>query len=368
MSKENLAICRNCGAEYPASEAVTVEEELVCPTCAARTVVCACCGERIWLRNNVGNEHTILCEDCYDDRYARCVDCGRLLLQDEVNYLNEGDDYGYCAACYDRQKARAIHDYNYKPTPHFFGDGPRYFGVELEIDEGGECADCAEAILSVGNAKAYHLYCKHDGSLEDGIEIVSHPMSLHYHTHRVPWRQVLARAVSLGYTSHRAGTCGLHIHVSRRALGETCDAQEKVIARILYFFEKNWAEMLKFSRRTSRQLDQWACRYGYKDTPSEMIEHIKKGHSNGRYAAINLTNDDTVEFRMFNGTLKYNTFIATLQLIDLICDVALSFSDEQMRALSWSDFVGRCTQPELVQYLKERRLYVNEPVAAEEDM
>ena len=33
--------------------------------------------------------------------------------------------------------------------------------------------------------------------------------------------------------------------------------------------------------------------------------------------------------------------------------------------MSWSDFASGCTQPELVQYLKERRLYVNEPVEAE---
>ena len=31
-------------------------------------------------------------------------------------------------------------------------------------------------------------------------------------------------------------------------------------------------------------------------------------------------------------------------------------------------FVTGCTQPELVQYLKERRLYVNEPVCGEEEV
>ena len=34
--------------------------------------------------------------------------------------------------------------------------------------------------------------------------------------------------------------------------------------------------------------------------------------------------------------------------------------------MSWTTFfVSGCTQPELVQYLKERRLYVNEPVESE---
>ena len=52
--------------------------------------------------------------------------------------------------------------------------------------------------------------------------------------------------------------------------------------------------------------------------------------------------------------------IATLQMVDRICEVALFLSDQEVQDLTWSDFVASCTQPELVQYLKERRLYVNE--------
>lgn len=64
-------------------------------------------------------------------------------------------------------------------------------------------------------------------------------------------------------------------------------------------------------------------------------------------------------------TLKYNTIIATLQLVDAICDVAVFMSDSEIRNLGWSKFVlGLDTQKykELIRYLKERRLYVNEPV------
>ena len=83
---------------------------------------------------------------------------------------------------------------------------------------------------------------------------------------------------------------------------------------------------------------------------------------------MNLTNTDTIEFRIFRGTLKYNTLIATLQLLDRICDVAICLTDDQIKAMSWTTFVSGCTQPELVQYLKERRLYVNEPVESEEEV
>ena len=169
----------------------------------------------------------------------------------------------------------------------------------------------------------------------------------------------------MGYTSHQAGTCGLHVHVNRNAFGCTEGLQDACIARILYFFEKNWEELLKFSRRTQSQLNQWAARYGYKDQPREILDHAKKGGGCGRYSCVNLQNYNTIEFRIFRGTLKYNTLIATLQLVDRVCEVALNLSDIQLKELSWTTFAAGCHAPELVQYLKERRLYVNEPVDSE---
>lgn len=55
-------------------------------------------------------------------------------------------------------------------------------------------------------------------------------------------------------------------------------------------------------------------------------------------------------------------------MVDRICDVALFLSDEEIKAMSWSTFVASCQAPELVQYLKERRLYVNDIVSAEEEI
>ena len=112
-------------------------------------------------------------------------------------------------------------------------------------------------------------------------------------------------------------------------------------------------------------LRRWAARYGYKDQPRDILEHAKKGYHAGRYTCVNLTNCDTIEFRMFRGTLKFNTLLATLQMVDHICDVAIYLSDDELRDLSWSSFVSGIKEPELIQYLKERNLYVNEPTEAE---
>ena len=362
-------ICAHCGEHLPAEDGVYFEDQFFCPDCLEElTVFCHHCGERIWQRSNRGTDSIPLCDDCYDAYYTHCDCCGRLLHQDEV-YYDEEDTL--CWTCYEtRQREReSIHAYYYKPTPIFYGDGPRFFGVELEMDEGGEDTDSAAEILAQANfAGPIHAYAKHDGSLNDGFEIVTHPMTLPYHLSEMPWKDVLRKAVSLGYRSHQSGTCGLHIHVSRNAFGSEAAVQEEAIARVLYFVEKHWEELLKFSRRTPRQLDRWAARYGYREQPQEILDHAKKGYHSGRYTCVNLENPATIEFRMFRGTLKYNTLIATLQLVNRICDVALYLSDQEVKAISWTSFVAGCHEPALVQYLKERRLYVNEPITTEEEL
>jgi hypothetical protein len=148
-------------------------------------------------------------------------------------------------------------------------------GVELEVDDGGENSANAKAVLEVANESGDHLYIKHDGSLNEGFELVSHPMALDFHSHSMPWQKVLAKLKELGYHSHQTATAGLHVHVNRDSLGYTYQEQEETIARILFFMEKHWNELLKFSRRTPSQLERWAARYGYRDTPQELLKTAK---------------------------------------------------------------------------------------------
>lgn len=322
-------VCTSCGNNFYREQLSPFDGELLCPAClSSQTVYCSCCDRRIWTDDNVGTDAQPLCQDCFDDHFERCTTCNALIRRGDTYYRG---DTPYCAECYQSVGCGdEIMSYYFKPTPIFYGEGKRFFGVELEIDGAGEDNDNAAEILHIANVERPLVYCKHDGSLDDGFEIVTHPMTLDFHLHNMPWEQIVEEAKKLGYTSHQAGTCGLHVHVNRNAFGETEVQQDAVIARILYFVEKNWEELLKFSRRTQSQLDQWAARYGYKDQPKELLDHAKKSAHAGRYTSVNLTNKNTIEFRIFRGTLKHNTLIATLQLLDRICDVALFMSDEQV--------------------------------------
>ena len=363
-------ICSVCGEPYPLDQLTEFDGQLLCSSCLGiETMVCFRCGRRIWNDDNAGDGSTLLCHSCYDRFYINCGRCGRTILDDDAYYEDDDQDDPLCWHCYcQTQQDKEIHEYSYKPTPLFYGEGERYYGVELEIDGAGEDSDNACQLMRLANRGQELVYCKHDGSLQDGFELVTHPMTLDFHQHSMPWEDILQEAVELGYQSHKASTCGLHVHVNRSAFGCTEARQEACIARVLYLVERFWDELLKFSRRTQSQLNQWAARYGYKERPQEILDHAKKGNGIGRYAAVNLQNRDTIEFRIFRGTLKYNTLIATLQLVDKICGMAVALSDELLKPLAWPSFAVSCTRPELVQYLKERRLYVNEPVAEGEEI
>ena len=367
--KEPTFVCEHCGGTADITDRHNVLDVSVCSECYYEHYrTCRCCGGAMWDRDNFsGDPDYVLCRSCYEEYYTRCSECDALISNDDALY--DDNDYAYCRDCYENLHPKNIHGYSYKPSPVFYGDGDRFFGVELEIDNGGCDHENAGKILDCANDIKEHIYIKSDGSLNDGFEIVTHPMTLDYHMKKMDWLKVVRKAVDLGYLSHKTSTCGLHVHVNRDSFSKNFEEQEKAIGNVLYIIERFWQELLVFSRRTEHQLARWASRYGLKEVPSDVYKHAKS-NCGDRYKCINILNYNTIEFRIFRGTLKYNTIIATLQLVDEICKVASSMSEEELSAISWNSFVtnidvGRC--PELIQYLKERRLYINEPIESQED-
>jgi len=352
-----MKTCSICKDEW--AEMDMFDGKYLCDNCLeGETFVCSCCGNRLWVGEIHSDSNRSICDSCYDNHYNNCVRCGCLISHDDT-YYDENDDDSYCLNCFgEAEREKVINSYNYKPCPIFYGDGSFFYGVELEIDDGGEDQDNASRILGKANKLDELIYIKHDGSLDCGFEIVTHPMTLGYHSNHMPWKDVLEDAAAMGYRSHQSGTCGLHVHVCRSALRQTSVEQEAAVARVLYFVEKFWEQMLKFSRRSEDQINKWAARYGLKNTPSETLQDAKDKRL-GRYVCINLENEYTIEFRLYRGTLKLETLLATLQMTDTICNVAFSLSDEQFQNLSWHDFTKHISEDkqELINYLKYRKIY-----------
>ena len=365
-------VCHFCGAVLSETDAHEFDDIIMCEHCLdEHTILCDNCLERIWKSEAEGMPSYALCRYCYENNYCNCEECGRLIHNDDAVYSDDNDE-PYCQSCYDKLYSGTIKNYHYKPSPIFYGgeDHSLFMGIELEVDEGGESCYNAQQIIDIANDNSEHIYCKHDGSLDDGFEIVSHPMTLNYHQNEMNWRVVLAKAIELGYTSHNAGSCGLHIHCNRSFFGEDYDEQELAVGRIIFITERFWNELVKFSRRTQGSLNRWAAKYAtISETVSETYSKAKD-RDLGRYVAVNLQNYHTIEFRMFRGTLRYDTFIATLQLVDEICRLAVTMDDYDLEKLSWSEFVqqiDRASKPELIAYLKSKRLYINEDTAETEE-
>ena len=336
---------------------------------AGRFVRCSCCDDLYDSEDSRFYDYfyepdgACVCQSCYENSYFTCADCGGVYSNDEANEGSDGDYY--CSECINHHRS-GTHDYYYKPSPRFHdhtGDyRPRipYMGVELEIDDGMDTLDTCNDLDEIGDSEDL-FYLKHDGSLSSsGIEIVTHPCDLEYHLESFPWEEICETARSHSYKSHDAGTCGLHVHVSRDGLGDDKNEQELTVAKIVILFDKYWDELGNFSRRNYNQLNHWAKKPDAKiwsyDDEETAKEKARESGCHDRYVAVNLCNRNTVEFRLFRGTLKPSTIKATLQFLMNVIEFAKSHALIDVQEAKWSDFAKYREYPELTAYLTDRGL------------
>jgi hypothetical protein len=260
-----------------------------------------------------------------------------------------------CDQCYSSIVANSIRDYSFKPRAEFFGEDSRkiYYGLEVEMMDGRAPHEMAGKVGYMLN----EVYTKRDGSVPGGFEVVTHPCTLQYHE-SMEYDHIFSICEREGYKSHDAScSCGLHIHVSRSPLNE------RAIGAQLYLIHKFWDKYVKFSRRKGEDLNHWAGKYGcfnlMSETTSfdEIYSDCKRENYYSRYKCINLQNPGTIEYRIFRGTLKRDTMIASIQYIDVLTRLSLTMTEEQIRALSWSDLKEVFNQKkELKNYLEKRGL------------
>ena len=349
--------CYECGNLYPADELNDVNGNDICDDCLNDDyITCDCCGDYVHTYDAINDDDMTLCQFCYENYYYRCEGCNCIVHRDDVYYT---DVYYYCQSCYD-EKEDIIYNYNYTPYLEFYGDGNGFYGVEVEIDDGNNRNSTARELYDIAGRD--HIYCKYDGSLTRGFEIVSHPMTLNYHMQNMPWEDVFNECMENGFKSHDTTTCGLHIHASRVLFGGNSTEIDLTAAKIMLLFTKFWdSHIVNFTRRSTSALRDWARRPDEiidaenDDEPTILnkVDYEKRG---SRYKALNLTNRNTIEFRLFRGTLKYTTFIACLQFVDYLIHFAKKTSLKKLNDFSWQDIFKDSKYKELNNYLKKRGL------------
>lgn len=261
-----------------------------------------------------------------------------------------------------------IKQHNYIPNKFNFhktnlDNDNLFMGVELEIDQGGESDDNAKFIQEfLGEDNCYIM---HDGSLSKGLEITTHPCSLDYHK-SLPYQDLFKQLIDKGYKSHDTQTCGLHVHVNRNFFGGDLTLQDLCITKVLYLLEKHWDNIKVIARRDS---SRFAERFFMKDNESLFTLLAKAkgeyGHmyNNAKYQIVNLLHKDTVEFRLFKGTIKYETFMATLEFVRNLVYLCKNKPLEQIQMTTFGEIIHVLESEYLVNYLKERGINILENVA-----
>jgi len=342
---DRFGMCHNCEETFENDELAEINHRYYCESCRDdRFSQCEDCGE--WISNDYilcgpGNGEAY-CEDCWRDRFTYCEGCDEAFDRESM-FICESDGCSYCESCFaDHDDNAGIHSYSYKPKPCFrtLGTvravrGP-FFGVELEIENSGGIESNSDAAEKVTDSDGF-LYCKSDSSLESGFEIVSHPFSWEWHKKNgaAAWREVF-KLRNRGFTSYDSRTCGMHVHISKRAL---TDLQ---IYKMIHLLDGWGAFTHLVSRRNASRLERWAGSHGGPDTRARLAKKMNHNRTE-RYRALNLTNRETVEVRIFRGTLSPKGFERNIEfckaLVDFTAPGVTRIAD--VHAQGFVDFVAR---------------------------
>lgn len=288
-----------------------------------------------------------LCQSCYDKRYVSCRKCGKTIPRQEACMTR--DSRTLCKECNKRHWILPYHCYY--PEVEFYGDNKNntvpFMGFELEVDCGGEDDNKAAKIMPLLNKEdsgKIFAYCSHDGSLtEGGFEIITQPATLQYHSSISDvYNRAIQKLKTMGYASHETTTCGFHVHFNRSFFDGD---EENCIRRLVFMTEKFWDELCIFARRPERRLTHYA-----KKIPKgmEISEYMRRANRSGNhdyhYYAINIANNDTIEFRIFRGTLNLNTIMATLQLVNTMVIFAKTKTMDEIKAMRFENLLTTPTQ------------------------
>ena len=370
--------CSYCGELLPSDSMIYIERNggsYCSETCAENdgNRRCDSCGE--WHdedETEVEYDGEIVCDECRndEDRWVTCSDCGTL-------FDAESRD-GECPNCGHSENSE-LHPYGWTPDIRFYGrtddNTIPYLGVELETDDGGSRGNYVKALAALPTAKRFWMTA--DGSLDDGVEITSQPMTLGEHIECGLWESVVETARDYDFTSHDNGRCGLHIHVNRDFFGKSKTVQEVGGYKMIRLLQRFEQQATIFSRRSS---NRWCSYKTYRDfDPKTNKERAKQGvirksnemvfNETAHSQAVNFEHRATFEIRIFRGTLKLQTFYASLAFAQGLARAAKCHGEVWVENCTWYEFcdwvladlrgMAGNAAAHLENYLNEKGLYSN---------
>lgn len=311
--------------------------------------------------------HRLVCNNCREHEFFTCGRCGRRYSRTERYYNRLG---AFCPGCYEQVREEAkeydIDDYHtakngshwkFFKTPDDVGNLD-YIGTELEVEakkyDPENVAFEARKILNK-TSEGILAHFEHDGSLNDGVEIIFNPMTLNYIYSQENLFKTAFDKISTIARSHDTSSCGLHIHYSRGKFNR------EAIVRLVYLFEKFRTKLEEFARRRG---SSYAKFYGWSSLSIDYVaRHVD--YNEDRYRAVNLRNSDTIEIRIFKGTLKFSTYMASIELVNNFMQAALKFSNEETEKLTFEEIINLLPTKYLIPYCEEKHLLEREMTKVE---
>jgi hypothetical protein len=222
-----------------------------------------------------------------------------------------------------------------------------FFGIELEVEKMDKSETQRHVMAAKIENKAW--YFKNDGSLNNGFEIVTHPLTFSYIKHSAKdFENALNELSNNAYNSYNANTCGMHIHISKKAFGTW------QLYKFMKFFAENVPFIVAISQRKIEKLVQWA-NIEDNDDNALMYKAKKKEGNSARYVAINLQNYSTIEVRIFRGTLNFQSFMKNIEFVH-----ALYMFTKESKIITLDSFkeyiANSCEYSNLKKFIKLKNL------------
>lgn len=257
-----------------------------------------------------------VCSSCRENNYrwSDYHDCVVHEDEEEPDYDDDDDeeeDTGPIGS-YHSSKSKL----GFIPTKYSLRKTPVYMGLELEMemaDGDGSRRERAEHLLeavrdykddATGKHYTYALL-EQDGSLNHGFEMVTGYTGLDVHAKQLAF----FKKPFEGMKSHDTKTCGLHVHICKKGMSMFHAAK-----LILFMHDSRNQRLFKaIARRDSSRYSQ----VKNKTADYSWVKHAKSDGmrrlNEDRYESVNFQPERTVEFRLFKGTLRYETIMACLE-------------------------------------------------------
>ena len=313
-TRNNDPVCNDCRVVCESCEDILsvdddyndIEGSYWCQSCTENNAHWCDEGDHYFTGDTYGTDDSdsTMCERCYERNTTYCEDCDSVYLHG-CDYNHDQDIDG-----------RMIHDYSYRPDPIFYSSEDEqtrlYFGIEVETEARGQDYGrrrfAAEFAYRLENENL--AYLKSDGSLECGFEIVSHPMSHSYFMNdaSILWDTITKLKTDYDMIAWGTKTCGLHIHISRA--GFSGGSHQHRFLQLVYNNQDFYEVM------AGRASTHWAKFNDNVDpeTGQKSFKHKFHRHGSDRYSAVNTNNRNTLELRIFRGSLNQDYLKACIDL------------------------------------------------------